>query len=78
MTSVTHVPDGGVMDLVDALDDLPPSYRQLLGLLGAGVAPADIAAELGVEEAGLPTLVELASAKLNARLAPPGPSLGSG
>lgn len=71
MTGADPVGDRGGMDLVDALDDLPPTYRHLLALLGAGVPTADIAAELRVEEAGLPVLIELARAKLQARLADP-------
>jgi hypothetical protein len=56
------------MERSEAIATLPPPYQRLLRLLEAGAEPAAIAAELDVDPAGLPALVALAHAKLDARL----------
>jgi len=69
MTRPARPADRARMDRTEALETLPPAYRRLLQLLDADTAPARIAADLGVEDAGLPVLAELAHAKLATRVA---------
>lgn len=61
------------MERSEAIAALPDPYQRLLRLLDTGADPATIAAELDVDAAGLPALVELAHAKLAARLGRPDP-----
>ena len=59
------------MELAAAMAALPARYAQALTLQDAGLAPADVARQLGLDEDLLPPLLELAAAKLAALLAAP-------
>ncbi len=61
------------MDLAAALDELPEAHAAVIRLHRAGMDPAGIAAELGIEVEAVPPLLRVAQAKLASLLAAPGP-----
>lgn len=56
------------MERAEAIASLSPPYQRLFDLLEQDLDEARIASELGIERAGLPSLIELAHAKLAVHL----------
>ena len=61
------------MDQAAALDELPEAHAAVIRLHRAGMAPADIASELGIEVEAVAPLLRVAEAKLASLLAAPAP-----
>jgi DNA-directed RNA polymerase specialized sigma24 family protein len=57
------------MEREKAIADLPPALAEILRMRDAGLTADEIAADLGIEPEGVPTLLELAEAKLARALA---------